>query len=56
VRSGAFFGAARDWSFEVAADGRFVMVKSDECAELKQQAVMQNWMGETPVSRFSGGA
>ena len=49
--SGAFFGAGRDWSFDVAADGRFVMVKSDERAELKQLTVMQNWMGETPVSR-----
>ena len=25
--SGRFFGAARDWGFDVASDGRFLMVK-----------------------------
>ena len=42
--SGAFFGAGRDQPFDVAADGRFLMVKSDERADLKQLTVVQNWM------------
>ena len=42
--SGAFFGAGRNAAFDVAADGRFVMVKSDERAELKQLTVLQNWI------------
>jgi len=42
--SGAYAGAARDQSFDVAKDGRFLMVKSDERSELKQITVVQNWM------------
>ncbi|MGE3843682.1 MAG: protein kinase [Vicinamibacterales bacterium] len=41
--SGAYVGAARDRSFDVARDGRFLMVKSDERAELRQITVVQNW-------------
>ena len=42
--SGEFLGAARDASFDVASDGRFLMVKSDERAQLTQIGVLQNWM------------
>lgn len=42
--SGYFFGVGRDASFDVAADGRFLMVKSDERAQLTQIAVLQNWI------------
>ena len=43
--SGDYFGAARDTAFDVAADGRFLLVKSDERAQLTQIAVLQNWIG-----------
>jgi Tol biopolymer transport system component len=42
--SGPFFGAGRSPSFDVAADGRFLMVKADERAELKHITVVHNWM------------
>lgn len=42
--SGAFFGAAREGGFDIATDGRFLMVKADERAELRQLTVVQNWM------------
>jgi hypothetical protein len=42
--TGDFFGAARNATFDVAADGRFLLVKSDERAQLTQIAVLQNWM------------
>jgi serine/threonine protein kinase len=43
--SGDYIGAARDTAFDVAADGRFLLVKSDERAQLTQIAVLQNWIG-----------
>ena len=42
--SGNYFGASRDASYDVAADGRFLMVKSDERAQLTQITVLQNWI------------
>ena len=42
--SGTFFGAGREQAFDVTADGRFLLVKSDERADLKQLTVVQNWM------------
>ena len=42
---GKMVGAARDTAFDVAADGRFLLVKSDERAQLTQIAVLQNWIG-----------
>jgi Tol biopolymer transport system component len=48
--SGAFFGAGRDASFDVSADGRFLMVKSDPRAELKQVTVLQDWIAGPSVS------
>jgi serine/threonine-protein kinase len=41
--SGPFFGAGRSQSFDVAPDGRFLMVKADERAELKHITVVHNW-------------
>jgi len=42
--SGDFTGTARDQSFDVSPDGqRFVMVRSDERAALRQLTVVQNW-------------
>jgi serine/threonine-protein kinase len=42
--SGDFTGTARDQSFDVSRDGqRFVMVRSDERAALRQLTVVQNW-------------
>ena len=45
--TGAYSGAGRDSSFDVAPDGlRFVMVKSDEASRLQQLTVVQNWTEE----------
>jgi eukaryotic-like serine/threonine-protein kinase len=41
--SGAFAGAGGSQSFDVASDGRFLMVKSDPRAELRQITVVQHW-------------
>lgn len=43
--SGDFFGAARNATFDVAANGRFLLVQSDERARLTEITVLQNWMG-----------
>jgi Tol biopolymer transport system component len=42
--SGDFVGAGRDASFDVASDGRFLMVKSDPRSQLTQISVVQNWI------------
>jgi Tol biopolymer transport system component len=47
--TGAFSGAGRDLSFDVAADGRFLMVKSDARAELNQVTVLQDWIASASV-------
>ena len=44
--SGDFAGAARSVAFDVAAGGRFLLVKSDERARLTEIAVLQNWIGK----------
>lgn len=41
--SGAFVGAAGSNTFDVASDGRFLMVKSDPRAELRHITVVQHW-------------
>ncbi len=41
--SGAFVGAAGSTAFDVASDGRFLMVKSDPRAELREITVVQHW-------------
>ena len=41
--SGAFVGAAGTNTFDVASGGRFLMVKSDPRAELRQITVVQHW-------------
>jgi serine/threonine-protein kinase len=42
--SGNFTGTARDLAFDVSPDGqRFVMIKSDESAALRQLTIVQNW-------------
>ncbi len=46
--SGDFFGAGRNQAFDVAADGRFMMIKSDARAELRQVSVLQNWIPSVP--------
>jgi Tol biopolymer transport system component len=41
--SGPFFGAGRSQAFDVAPDGRFLMVKADQRAELKHITVVHDW-------------
>jgi Tol biopolymer transport system component len=48
--TGTFVGAGRDASFDVAADGRFVMVKSDPRSTLTQVTVLQDWIGHATVA------
>jgi Tol biopolymer transport system component len=45
--SGAFRGESQESAFDVAPDGRrFVMIKSDQAAGLRQLNVVQNWLDE----------
>ena len=40
--SGLYTGTAGDVTFDVAPDGRFVMVKSDPASELRRLSIVQN--------------
>jgi len=42
--TGSFYGAGQDQSFDVTSDGRFLMIQSDPRAELREVAIVQNWM------------
>jgi|tagenome__1003787_1003787.scaffolds.fasta_scaffold20984308_3 serine/threonine protein kinase/Tol biopolymer transport system component len=45
--SGAYRGESQESAFDVAPDGqRFVMIKSDQAAGLRQFNVVQNWLDE----------
>jgi Tol biopolymer transport system component len=44
--AGDYSGASRDSQFDVAPDGSFIMVKSDESSLLRQLTVVQNWSEE----------
>jgi hypothetical protein len=46
--AGAFAGATGARAFDVAADGRFLMVESDPRAELREITVVQNWASPIP--------
>jgi Tol biopolymer transport system component len=49
--SGPFFGAGRSRAFDVARDGRFLMVRADARAELREITVVQDWSNDRPPSR-----
>jgi hypothetical protein len=45
--AGAYTGESREPAFDVSPDDqRFLMVKSDEAATLRQLTVVQNWVEE----------
>jgi hypothetical protein len=41
--AGRYTGTAGDVSFDVAPDGRFLMVKSDPASELRHLSIVHNW-------------
>jgi hypothetical protein len=50
--SGSFTGAGSSRAFDVAPDGqRFVMIKSDDRAALRQLTVVQNWTASLGAAR-----
>jgi eukaryotic-like serine/threonine-protein kinase len=43
---GAYRGESQEPAFDVSPDGRFLMIKIDEAATLRQYNVVQNWLEE----------
>jgi Tol biopolymer transport system component len=45
--SGRYVGTAGDVTFDVAPDGRFLMVKSDPASELRHLSIVHNWFASS---------